>query len=197
MSDAVVLLAAGAGRRFLEGAAPAGTTRSAPHKLLAPLGRSTVVRTSVEVAIAADVGPVIVVWGAVDLVEALAGCNAQLVEHAGWAKGQATSLQAGIDAVDAAGHARVIVGLADPPTVGVDAWRAVASAAEGPVVVARYDGVVTPPVRLDRQVWPLLPKDGDEGARRLFGQLPGMVHYVDIAGDPADIDTVEDLQRWS
>ncbi len=35
------------------------------------------------------------------------------------------------------------------------------------------------------------------GARAIFDTVPEMVNYVDVIGNPADIDTVEDLQRWT
>ena len=179
---AVVLLAAGAGSRYV------GPT----HKLLAPLGTSTVVGQAAAHALAADVGPVLVVEGAVALPR-LPGCV--VVRHAGWTDGQASSLRAGLAAageVDA-----VVVGLADQPGVSPATWNAVASAPGGPVVAARRGVHRGPPVRLDRAVWPLLPHSGDEGARVVMREHPHLVSEVAIDDDLADIDTVEDLERWS
>lgn len=196
MSIAAVVLAAGGGGRFDPGG-PSGR----PHKLLALLDDRPVVTHAVEAAVEAcadgAVDEVIVMWGAVDLSDALSGMPVRLVEHPGWADGQATTLQAGIAAADAAGHDSVVVGLGDQPAAGAAAWKAVALAAAGPIVVSAYDGRPAPPVRLDRAVWPLLPKGGDMGARALFDTVPEMVNYVDVTGNPADIDTVEDLQRWT
>ena len=80
--------------------------------------------------------------------------------------------------------------------VSSDAWRAVA-AVDAPVATAEYDGAWRPPVRLAREVWPLLPTDGDEGARVLLRERPELVTAVRCAGDPRDVDTEGDLEQWS
>ena len=63
--------------------------------------------------------------------------------------------------------------------------------------VATYRGVRRNPVRLDREIWPLLPTSGDEGARVVMRERPDLVEAVACPGDPLDIDTVEDLSIWS
>jgi CTP:molybdopterin cytidylyltransferase MocA len=140
---------------------------------------------------------VFVVGGAVDLATAISP-EALLLENPEWASGQASSLAVAVRAADFGGFDAPVVGLADQPFVGPDDWRTVALAdATTPIVAASYGGRRGNPVRLARSVWPALPKTGDEGARRLMATRPGLVSEVACPGDAVDIDTREDLDRWS
>ena len=188
----IVLLAAGAGSRF-EGVG---------HKLSAEIfesgtGRSgTVIERALASALASEVGPVVVVTGAVPDVVPESLADAVTSHHnPRWADGQITSVRAGIEAARSLGATAVVVGLADQPFIEPSAWRAVADA-PGPIVVATYDGRRANPVKLDADVWDLLPRTGDEGARALMRVRPELVREVACGGSPADIDTKEDLRRW-
>ncbi len=190
VSVLAVVLAAGGGRRF---AASGGVG----PKLLAPVDGQALVGRAVRTALDAGIGPVLVVQGAVDL-RALLPDGVVVVDNAGWAEGIATSLQVAVAEARAAGHDVIVVGLADQPGVGPDAWRAVAAAAdEPPIAVATYRGRRGNPVRLAAAVWDALPTAGDEGARALMRGNPGLVREVPCSGMPDDVDTVEDLERWS
>ena len=187
MSTAGVLLAAGAGTRF---AGP-------QHKLLAVIDGRTVARRAAESLRTASLDAVAVVTGAVDISEMLAGADEIAVianEH--WASGIASSVRCAASWAERQGHDAIVVGLADQPFVTATAWRTVASS-EAPVAVATYVGRRANPVRLAREVWPLLPHDGDEGARTVMRRFPEIVVPVACEGLPDDIDTVEDLRRWS
>jgi CTP:molybdopterin cytidylyltransferase MocA len=143
---------------------------------------------------AAGFDEVIVVLGAVDLSKVLG--TVVIVNNPEWASGQAHSLHVGIAAAEQRGHEVVVVGLGDQPFVPPSAWSAVANASS-PIAVASFAGQRTPPVRLARGVWPLLPTGGDVGARELMLARPDLVIEIACDGDPLDIDTVEDLARWS
>lgn len=191
MTVAAAVLAAGAGRRY---AASGG----GGHKLLAPWQGRPLVAWSVGHAVEAGLDQVLVVWGAVELTVALGllADRVVLVHNPRWAQGQAVSLGCAIDACSGAGHDAVVVGLGDQPLVRADAWRAVA-ASPAPIAVATYAGVRGNPVKLDRGIWGLVGREGDEGARSLMRLRPDLVEEVPCPGDPADVDTVEDLRRWS
>ena len=184
-TTAAVVLAAGGGSRF----------RGSGHKLLAELDGRPVVVHALDGVLDAGFDEVIVVTGAVDLAD-LVPPGVTVVHNPQWADGLATSLQAGIDAARRAGHEAVVVGLGDQPGVGARAWRAVA-ASDASIAVATYDGRRRNPVRLHRTVWPLLPATGDEGARTLMQVRGDLVGEVPCEGEPADIDTLEDLDRWN
>jgi CTP:molybdopterin cytidylyltransferase MocA len=183
---AAVVLAAGGGSRY----------RGPTHKLLADLKGRPVVSWSVEAALGAALDETIVVTGAIDLAEVLPD-QVTVLENPGWAEGLATSLAVGLDWCARQGHRAAVVGLGDQPLVTTSAWRTVAAADHAPIVVATYGGQRRNPVRLRQDVWPLLPSSGDEGARTLMRSRPELVGEVACEGEPIDIDTWEDLERWS
>ena len=188
MTVAGVVLAAGGGERFRRSGGD-GPKQRVPVEGVPAIGRV------VDAALAAGLHDVVVVQGAVDLRD-LVPDGVTVLENPGWPEGIATSLQVAIHHL--AGHDAVVVGLADQPAIGADAWRAVAAAADDPpIAVATYAGRRANPVRLAASVWPLLPTTGDEGARALMRKRPELVREVPCTGDPHDIDTLEDLHRWS
>lgn len=185
---AAVILAAGAGSRFSPG-------EDAGHKLLADLHGHPVVWWSAVAARDAGIGPVWVVTGAANLAGALPSGVVRLANPK-WACGQASSLRTAVSRARQEGLEAVVVGLGDQPLVGAAAWRSVA-ASSSPIAVATYNGKRRNPVRLASTVWELLPTVGDQGARSLMKQRPELVEEVPCVGEPADIDTREDLTRWS
>jgi CTP:molybdopterin cytidylyltransferase MocA len=193
---AAILLAAGGGRRFASSlGAATDPYPSSAHKLLAPLDGRPVYRHALDHVLAAAIGTVVVVTGAVPLD---LPATVTEVHHAAWADGQAGSLHAGLSVARALNAEFVVIGLADQPGIPADAWRLIAGAPTGwQIVVASYDGTRGPnPVRLHRSVWDLVPATGDQGARTLIAGRPALVHEVACPGSAHDIDTLEDLQAW-
>ncbi len=186
MPRVAALLAAGAGARF------AGSE----HKLLAVLRGRPVWEWALHHAQRAGFDHLVVVTGAV----ALPWPPHAVVRHNdAWETGQASSVHMALQAARELGARAVTIGLADQPFVTSDAWRAVGTAPdECRIVIAHYDGVAGPhPVRLDQDVWPLLPTSGEGGARALIRDHPEWVCPVACVGSVADIDTLEDLARWN
>jgi molybdenum cofactor cytidylyltransferase len=204
-----VLLAAGGGSRFRPDARGA-RARDVTHKLFADLDGRPVYRHALDHVLDAGFTTTVVVTGAVPLTltDDDRRRGALVIHHPHWADGQATSLAAAIGEARTIGAEAVVVGLADQPFVPPSAWRAVADApVDAPLVVAVYgdhdgdgdDGrrLGPNPVRIHRRLWDDLPTEGDEGARGLIRSHRSTVHEVSCAGSPADIDTLEDLERWT
>ena len=150
---------------------------------------------SVSAALAAGIGPVVVVTGRARSRRPCTRRSSTSSTSAG-PSGQMTSLHAGIAAAGELGAGAVVVGLGDQPFVEPAAWRAVAALRRAdrrrhlrrPAAATRCGS--------RRDVWPLLPTGGDEGARSLMRLRPDLVAEVPCDGSPIDIDTVEDLRRW-
>ena len=180
-----VLLAAGGGTRFV------GET----HKLRADVRGRPLISWQLEAMLAAGFNRCYVVTGAVDLAD-LVPDGAEVLHNPDWADGQAGSLQVARTAAERDGNGAMVVGVADTPGIPAIAWRVVGASA-GPIVTATFDGERRPPVKLEQEVWDLLPTSGDEGARALLRTRTDLVSEVPCPADPFDIDTEEDRNRWS
>jgi CTP:molybdopterin cytidylyltransferase MocA len=183
-----IVLAAGGGSRFGGG------------KLLAKLGGRPIIDTVLHNLREAPVDEIIVVVGA-DAQRLRGVCEAygvRIVANEEWERGQSTSVLAGLRACG--GEAAVVL-LGDQPFIGAGAVERLVSAfSEGAkVAVATYGGKRRNPVLFSREVWPLLEAElaGDEGARSVQRRHPELVVEVpcEEVGDPADVDTREDLRR--
>lgn len=191
-TTAAVLLAAGAGSRF------AGDT----HKLHSTLRGQSLLSHAVKSVIEAGFRHIFLVWGAIEpLSDVTSHPGVTLVHNPEWRTGQASSLQAGINAARRVGATSIVVGLGDQPFIQPADWVAVASSGSliAQALYEHADGQKTPgnPVRLAAEVWPLLPTDGDLGARNLISSRPELVEQVLCTGSPFDIDTIEDLKQWN
>ncbi len=184
-----VLLAAGSGSRFGGG------------KLLAPYRGRPLIEAALSNLAAAPVDETVVVVGddAEELRSACEPFGARIVENPDWEKGQSTSVRAGLLALGPDIGAAVVA-LADQPLVGAGVVERLVVAFESgaDVAVATYGGKRRNPVLFSRSVWPILEAElaGDEGARAVLRRHPELVTEVpcDGLGDPADVDTREDLR---
>ena len=179
MSIAAVILAAGAASRF-------GSPKAAVR-----IGSRTMVQIAIDTATAAGCEPVIVVGpSSLEVSD-----SADVVRNDEPERGMSRSLRMGIAAVPPDAEAAIVL-LADQPTIAVehlqalDAWRG-----RTPVVGTRADGVLGPPVLIEREGFDLADQvGGDAGLRELLRTDPTLVTAVDHARIP-DIDTPADLER--
>ncbi|MCB1430070.1 MAG: molybdopterin-binding/glycosyltransferase family 2 protein [Nitratireductor sp.] len=186
-----VILAAGQSKRM-------GTA----NKMLAKLGNKPLVAHVAEAALAAHPAEVIVVTGhEADVVGAALGNKTlRLVHNADFTSGMASSLVAGIKAVDDASDG-VIMLLGDMPLVSGAMIEKMANAfgasSPAPVVVAAHNGERGNPVIWPRRLLERLMKlTGDKGARDLLVELADETVMVEL-GEAAslDLDTPEALEK--
>jgi len=180
----VVLLAAGGGSRF----------GGAHHKLLTSVAGKTVFEWALQSALAANIGPVAVVWGSVELPRHEAPEAVTHLHNTEWATGMASSVQSALHWANERGLQSVVIGLGDQPCIPPSAWTAVANSTS-PLAVATYQGVRANPVKLHAEFFALVPQTGDEGARSLLRSHPELVAEVPCTGSGIDVDHVEDIDR--
>ena len=180
----VVLLAAGGGSRF----------GGLHHKLLTAVAGKTVYEWALQSALAANIGPVAVVWGSVELPRHEASEAVTYLHNEEWVTGMASSVQRALQWANERGLQSVVIGLGDQPCIPPSAWTAVAHSTS-PLAVATYAGVRANPVKLHAEFFALVPKTGDEGARSLLRSHPELVAEVPCTGSGIDVDHVEDIER--
>jgi CTP:molybdopterin cytidylyltransferase MocA len=142
-----------------------------------------------DTATAAGLSPVVVVApSSLELPDSV-----EVVRNDAPELGMSRSLRLGIAAVPPGVEAAVVL-LADQPTVsvehlrGLDGWRG-----GTPVIATRSDGVLGPPVLIEREGFALVEAiGGDTGLRDLLRADPSLVTAADHAPF-ADIDTPGDL----
>jgi CTP:molybdopterin cytidylyltransferase MocA len=183
----VVVLAAGRGLRF-GGEVP---------KPLVELGGKPLVAYAVDAAVGSGLTPVIVVASDDGTEAAVNDGRVTIVRNDAPEQGIASSLQVALRRLvpDVSVEA-VVVGLADQPLMGAEAYRRVAAAFDRgeQLAVATYGGVRANPVLIGRAYWDeALALAGDEGARVLLRRHGAVEVPCDGTGEPADIDTPEDL----
>ena len=195
MRVAGLVLAAGGGSRFGQ------------PKAEVELGGRRLVDLAVESCARARLDPVVVVLGAVQLTPLRLDnvahgdtLEVRLVDNAEWATGLASSLQAGLRALEADVTVdAAVVNLVDTPCVGEEHLRRISSALRGgaTAAVATYEGTARTPVGLTRDIWGDVVRSvaGDEGARGWLRAHPHLVTPVECAdlGRWADIDVPTDL----
>ncbi len=187
--------------------AAGASSRMGRPKAGLPLGTTgeTALSVGVRTLLAAGVPDVTVVAGAhVEAVRAALPAGerrVRLLEHAGWAQGQLSSLIAGLDAVADDQLEGLLVTLVDVPLVSADTVRAVIRAwrrTRAPIVRPAQGARHGHPVIFDRAVFAdLRAADPAVGAKAVFAIHRAGVLDVDVQDPGAfqDLDTPEDYDR--
>ena len=184
-----IVLAAGQGKRF------GGT------KQLELVSGKPLVQHAIDAAAEAGVGEIVVVLGhdSERVSEALVlPETARVVVNERYAEGQATSLAAGLDAMDDSSDATVVL-MADQPGITAEDVRALArmhALRRTPVVRLMFRDAPGPAL-LSREIWhEVLAIEGDTGARALIDTHPELVEEIHVDENaPVDVDVREDLGR--
>ncbi len=182
-----IILAAGKSERFGQ-----------PKQLLAWKGKPFI-QHIVEAALQAGLSPVVLVLGAV--TEAIKEIVDQypiiIVNNVEWANGQASSIAAGVRAVDRRCGAAVFL-LSDMPQVSVDALKDYQNfhrTNDYSILAPRAAGQPANPAMFDRRCFlALMALRGEAGGRQLFSRFPVTWHELEDPFMALDIDTLEDYQ---
>jgi molybdenum cofactor cytidylyltransferase len=176
------------------------SSRMGSNKLLEEIDGTPLLRKTVDVASASDLGPVIVVTGhqAEEIRKALSGTDVTFVHNPQYAEGLSTSLRAGIASVpeDADGALILLGDMPEIPTELIARMLAAFSPADGrSICVATASGKRGNPVLWGRQFFAEIEQvTGDSGAKHLIGAHDGFVCEVETDGVVFyDVDTPEAL----
>ena len=185
-APAGLLLAAGEGRRL-------GTP-----KALVEIGGTRLVDRGVRMLHEAGCTPIVVVTGAARVDVA----GAVVVHNPDWRTGMGSSLRTGLSAL-APDCPAVVIALVDQPNVTAEAVLRLRAAHDdgARVAVAAYGGRPRNPVLIAQEHFAEAAAyaEGDVGARDFLRARADIVVPVpcDDVADPGDIDTPEDLLRFS
>ena len=182
-----VVLAAGAGTRF-------GGTKQVVELRGKPLAQH-----AVDAAVAAGADEIVVVVGHdAELVRSAIRLpvTGRFVENPAFASGMASSLAAGLHALEEAREAALVLP-ADQPGITPQHLRSLVeafAARRSPILRLRFRSGPGPAL-LAREVWDEVSSlEGDTGARDLIERRPDLVEEIEIGGDaPRDVDVPEDL----
>lgn len=194
---AAIILAAGTSSRMGE----------AGNKLLLPLHNRSVLAHVIEAVLGSRARPVILVLGhQAEEVRAhiwpeLRGEALEIVENADYARGQSTSMKAGLRALLTAHAGQDLAGviflLGDQPMITsamIDRLIALRERTDRPIILPLYGGRRGNPVVFSPQLVPeLLQVSGDEGGRSIIQRHSQEIATLEMDDEAAnfDVDTWE------
>jgi molybdenum cofactor cytidylyltransferase len=182
-SVGAIVLAAGTSRRY-----------GSPKQLVVVDGR-TLLEHAIASAFAAELEPVVAVvpvW--LPRPASLGDPRLHWIRNAFPERGLSLSLRLGIEAIAGEVSASVIL-LGDQPRIAVATIKAVVDArGDRPLVAAEAEGMLAPPVLVERTHFYLFDGlVGDIGLREMLRQRSDLVTSVPVAGHAPDVDTPADL----
>jgi molybdenum cofactor cytidylyltransferase len=180
--------------------AAGGATRFGRLKQLLDWHGQPMVRHVAQIALQAGLAPVVVVTGAgaEQVTQAVAGLPVSVVENPHWLRGQSTSMQAGLSAIDPRGGGVVFL-LADQPNVPAALIQALVdthSQGLAPIVAPLVDGQRGNPVLFDPTTFgDLMQVGGDVGGRQIFSKHPLLYVPWHDRGVLLDVDEPSDYDH--
>jgi molybdenum cofactor cytidylyltransferase len=179
--------------------AAGGSSRLGKPKQLLPLGDSTILETTLNVARRCPFDQIIVALGgaSASVRQAVALHGVDAVTATDFGSGCSSSLRAALSRVDA-GAEGIVLMLGDQPGVQpATVVRLIAEATAAPITVCRYSDGLGHPFWLSRSVFGELAKlHGDKGVWKLIESGRVAVGELPVDGTvPIDVDTWDDYRR--
>jgi molybdenum cofactor cytidylyltransferase len=190
---AILLLAAGS------------SSRLGRSKQLVSIKGQPLLLKSMNAAIETGIENIIVVLGANEEAhrQVIKDTGIHMVVNTDWKKGMGNSLKSGLSYLlqQLPRAEAVITMVCDQPLINSDHLIKLVSeykSSESVIVASFYQGVAGVPVLFDRTLFSeLLSMPDEAGAKKIIQQHPHLVKTVPFPGGEIDIDTDDDLKKFS
>ena len=184
---AIIILAAG------------NSSRLGLPKQLLPYKNKSFLRLIAEKALEVRPLEVVAVLGFASdrMQQELQDLHIRVVMNHEWMEGIASSIRAGINAVDPRAEG-ALISLCDQPAVTSELLSQLISLCshEKPIAATEYNQILGVPACFDSSIFPeLLQLQGDAGAKRVIGRDRSRVETHFFPQASIDIDTLEDYQK--
>jgi molybdenum cofactor cytidylyltransferase len=188
----IVILAAGESRRMGQ-----------PKQLL-KIDNQTLIRRTIDISLATDCRPVVLVVGAnkAQIVPEIIDLPITVIDNPMWHEGMSSSVKIGMAGlwmmnrhIDA-----VLMLVCDQPHLSVEVLEKMIDTylhQRPPIVACKYQDQVGVPVLLDRSMFDeLLTITGDRGAKSLVMKYLDDTHIIDFEDGIIDLDTPQNYQQY-
>lgn len=178
--------------------AAGSSSRLGQPKQLLPWQGKTLLRHVAQTALDADLGPVVIVLGAViePCRETLEGLDLIIAENPEWESGMGGSIATGVKSLASHGLENIIITLCDQPLVTAGDLVLLSRMSDPckPGIVASHNGkAYTPPILFPKNRFTDLESlTGTTGARELIARETSVTR-LDLPHAKMDIDTPADL----